>query len=249
MKFYFKNRIYFIFLTVIFSVAILHADPFEGRILKEEAEKLESGQIVIRNIHSAGNISIKSENEQVKKAVETIRSLNPSYLAEVIYKCPVKENEDISSRISSLLADIPSYKGIPYYSEHNDVWVDLYSNAGISDIKTYEDSTKSSCTIKAELYMDPFGDITSDIRIDHDFSERSLYYENMNVNDILYSGMTCIKSGNMKSVIVVYKDEGCWILYGIGGVAAPRIPFLTKRIELSFMNRIKTFCSFIFSKL
>ena len=248
MKFNFKNHIYYIFMTAIFSVAI-HAAPFEGRISKNEAEKLEAGQIVIRNIHSAGNISIKSENEYVKKAVETIRNLNPSYLAEVIYKCPLIENEDITSKLFNLLSDIPSYKGIPYYSEHNDVWVDLYSSARISDIETHEDSTKSSCDIKAELYMEPFGDITSAIHMDYNITEGSLYYENANINDILYSGVTCINSGNMKSVIVVYKDEGCWILYGIGGVAAPRIPFLTKRIELSFMNRIKTFCSFIFSKL
>ena len=49
--------------------------------------------------------------------------------------------------------------------------------------------------------------------------------------------------------ILLFKDEDNWILYGIGGVNAPKIPFFSERIEVSFINRIKTFCNFIFTKL
>ena len=52
----------------------------------------------------------------------------------------------------------------------------------------------------------------------------------------------------MKICILLIRDGDNWILYGIGGVNAPRVPFFTERIQTSFINRINTFCSFIFKK-
>ena len=53
----------------------------------------------------------------------------------------------------------------------------------------------------------------------------------------------------MKSIIAIVKEGNSWILYGIGAVNAPDLFFLRDRIETSFMNRIKTFCSYFFKKL
>ena len=67
--------------------------------------------------------------------------------------------------------------------------------------------------------------------------------------DLKHKGINCVKKENMKSLILVFKDGNNWILYGIGGVKAPKIPLFEKRIETSFMNKIKTFCQFVYSKL
>ena len=53
----------------------------------------------------------------------------------------------------------------------------------------------------------------------------------------------------VKPEFYTYKKDDKWIIYGIGGVNAPHFPFLTDRIRTSFINRIKTFCNFIFTKL
>jgi hypothetical protein len=53
----------------------------------------------------------------------------------------------------------------------------------------------------------------------------------------------------MKSVILLFRHEDNWILYGVGGVKALKVSFLEKRIETSFINRIKTFCNFVFTKI
>ena len=53
----------------------------------------------------------------------------------------------------------------------------------------------------------------------------------------------------MVSCITVFRDGDNWILYGIGGVDALKLWFIEDRVETSFINRIKTFCNFIFTKL
>ncbi|MBQ5384459.1 MAG: hypothetical protein IIU46_08430, partial [Treponema sp.] len=80
-------------------------------------------------------------------------------------------------------------------------------------------------------------------------SSDSYYYVSTNDNKLKYSGITCVDPGKMKSIIVIVRDGNSWILYGIGAVNAPDVFFLRDRIETSFMNRIKTFCSYFFKKL
>ena len=53
----------------------------------------------------------------------------------------------------------------------------------------------------------------------------------------------------MKSFIVVFRNGDKWVLYGIGAVKAPTIIGIKSRIETSFMNRIKAFCSHYCEKL
>ena len=52
----------------------------------------------------------------------------------------------------------------------------------------------------------------------------------------------------MKSIVVIVRQGDSWVLYGVGAVDAPSIFFLRDRVETSFMNRIKTFCTFFFNK-
>ena len=53
----------------------------------------------------------------------------------------------------------------------------------------------------------------------------------------------------MKSFVYAFKDGDYIILYGIGGVDAPNVPVLKGKIDNSFINRVTTFCKFIFGKL
>ncbi|MGN0740061.1 MAG: DUF6675 family protein [Treponema sp.] len=230
---------------------------FNSRLTEEEKKILLSGQVLIKNTKNYSNICLQSDSENAVKLMSEMKELRPNYLSEIIQIIPEESQPDIIAKINEVLSDIPSYKGIPYYSEHNKIWVDLYSEARIIEEKVSEEksdfpnsenpASKKQKTIKADFFMEPFGDILSDIKIIT--SKDSLYYENINSDYIKYNSINCVSPQNMKSVIIVFKTEGYWVLYGIGGVNAPRIPFLTNRIELSFMNRIKTFCNFVFDKL
>ena len=95
--------------------------------------------------------------------------------------------------------------------------------------------------------MEPFGTVKESIEITK--SEDSILYSAVNTNKLRYfDKFDCVGPQKMKICILLFRDGDNWILYGIGGVNAPRIPFFIERIQTSFINRINTFCSFIFKK-
>jgi len=231
-----------IFLLLIASVPLFSL-PFNSKITSEEMEKLKKGEVIIRNTGNIKNICLDTSNPKVNESVKVIKDLDPAYLAEVIQIRPVTGNEHLIDSLYPILIDIPSYIGIPYWSERHQCYFDLYSDGKIVSQKT----EGSSSSIHAILTMSPFGDIDTDIHIEK--TDDFLFYQNTNLNDLYFDNIRCVKKQNMKSAIVVFRDGDNWVLYGLGGVEAPKIFFLKSRIEVSFMNRIKTFCNFVFKKL
>lgn len=242
-----KNRtLHLIFIQAVLILSTVKAQLpvpesiFSETLTQQEKTELSQGKILIKNTKNTKRLSLL-QIPQTEYVYTNILKLNPSYLAEIIQIIPFSEKPDLIEKIKEIFTDIEDYKGIPYYSEHNDIWVDLYSNAQIKSIN--EEKT----VINADFHMIPFGDFSSEIKIKYD--ENSLMYENINSTPIKYRNINCIKINNMHSYIIILKRDGYWILYGIGAINAPVVPGLSSRIELSFMNRIKTFCSFVFSKL
>ena len=98
------------------------------------------------------------------------------------------------------------------------------------------------------MEMDPFGVIKTQINIEK--KENSIFYQMLNLNLLRYHDkFNAVKPQKMKSVITVFRDGDNWILYALGTVDTYKIFFLKDRVETSFMNRIKTFCNFIFEKI
>ena len=217
---------------------------FNSKINQEEIEKLNSGEILIRNINYQKYMCLNSDyNEMTKKTTEIITNLSPKYLAEIIQIKPYKENENLSQDLYKLLKSVSDYAGIPYYSEKAEQWYDLYSSAEIIEEIKENNETK----IKADFEMLPFGTVHENINILND--ESSLLYSAYNTNTLrYYDQFDCVYSEKMNVCILLFRDGDNWILYGIGGVNAPRIPFFTKRIQTSFINRINTFCNYIFKQ-
>ena len=105
----------------------------------------------------------------------------------------------------------------------------------------------SKKVIKADLIMEPFDLVNEEIEISKDVD--SILYMAVNTNKLRYlDKFDCVWPYKMKISILLFRDGDNWVLYGIGGVNAPRVPFFTERIQTSFINRINTFCSFIFEK-
>ena len=230
---------------VLFSlVSTALADPFNSKLTADERNKISSGEILIKNINYEKFMCFKKgESELGDKLLAEIRDLNPKYLAEVIQIKPYKGNEDLPQRLETLLNNVPEYAGIPYFSERGQQWYNLYDSAEIVESIDRVDGKD----LKAELMMEPFDLVKEDISLWR--SEDTILYTAVNTNKLRYlDKFDCVWPRKMKICILLIRDGDNWILYGIGGVNAPRVPFFTERIQTSFINRINTFCSFIFKK-
>ena len=220
---------------------------FSEKLPAEDRRKVENGEVVIRKLGSVKDLCISTSNPCVQKAVQSMKKLKPVYIAEIIRVYPCKGNEDLPERFRGKIMDIPSYAGIPYYSEHGGKWYDLYSSAEIvSQESTRLPGGAQTETVLANLEMSPFGLIET--RIESMLDRNGYYYESRNLNKLRYHDQfTCVQPQKMQSVIAIFRSGDQWILYGIGGVNAPDVFFLRNRIEISFINRIKTFCSYFFT--
>lgn len=234
----------FTFFTVYLISLASFALPFNSKVTEEDLKTLSEGKVVARNIDKFKNIGIESDSPLVERMKEQIKDLSPNYLAELIQIRPYEGNEDLPQKLFDVLSDIENYAGIQYWSVRHERYYDLYSSAKILKQEKISDSR---FTYETELYMEPFGTIETPISIEK--GEDYLIYTNSNANSLKVKGMTAVKARNMKSVILLFKDGDNWILYGIGGCKAPRIAMFESRIETSFINRIKTFCSYVFTKI
>lgn len=235
----------FVFFTLITALFFsLSAEAFNEKLTNEERHIVASGEVFIKNINYFKNISLKTGNTELgDKLLKEIDDLNPKYLAEVIQIKPYKGNEDLPQRLETILNNVPEYAGIPYFSERAQQWYNLYDSAVI----TSKTDSNNTSTIEAELQMEPFGTVNEVIEITK--SNESILYSAINTNKLRYlDKFDCVWPQKMKICILLFRDGDNWVLYGIGGVNAPRIPFFTERIQTSFINRINTFCSFIFKK-
>ena len=225
-------------------IASIFADPFNSKLTDSERAEIESGEIIIKNINYEKNICLKKGvNPLGDKLLTEINNLNPKYLAEVIQYKPYKGNEDLPQRLETILNNVPEYAGIPYYSVRHDAWWNLYDSAEIKEVIENGDTK----TIRADLLMEPFDVVKEDIEITK--SSEAILYSAVNTNKLRYlDKFDFVWPKKMKICILLFRDGDNWVLYGIGGVNAPRVPFFTERIQTSFINRINTFCSFIFKK-
>lgn len=238
-----KNKILILVFTLFFSS--LFASPFNEKLTEDELNTLSTGQVLIKNINNKKNICLKKNLfSSADELLAIMDDLNPKYLAEIIQIKPYEGNEDLPKKLETILNNIPEYAGIPYYSERAEHWYNLYDSAEITE--TFIENNVQ--TIKATLKMQPFDTVCETITLTSD--ENTVFYTAQNENKLRYlDKFDCIWPQKMKICILLFKDGDNWILYGIGGVNAPRIPFFTERIQTSFINRINTFCSFIFDKL
>ncbi len=239
-------KLFSVFFALFCAVqALSAASPFNSKITKDEQKTLDSGQVLIKKINYASNMSLsKGFSDQNDKLLTDIKNFSPKYLVEIIQMKPVKGNEDLPQRLEKVLLNISDYAGIPYYSEHAEKWYDLYSRAWIDS----EQEKNGVKTLKAHFDMEPFGVIDEDITCSKEGNY--LIYEALNTNAVRYKdSFECFGKGKMKIVVTLFRDGENWVLYGIGGVNALRLPLLTSRIDTSFVNRIKSFCNYVFDKI
>ena len=217
---------------------------FNKRLTADERAALDRGEVLIRNIDRMKNVCV-NETDGTRELLETMGALSPVYTAEIIQLRPYKGNESLVPLVRERLLDIGDYAGIPYFSERTQRWYELYDSARITERAARGDGRTE---LLADLEMSPFGVINAKITVREEADY--LYYDMTNLNRLRYHDrFNVIKPEKMKSAIAVFRDGDNWVLYALGGVDTYKIFFLEDRVETSFINRIKTFCNFIFSRL
>lgn len=233
-----------IFLSLIFAISFINAETFNSNLSSSDKKTLDSGKTLLKNTGKIKKLCITEENPLAKRAISVMKKLDPSYMAEAVQKFPYEDYEDLPEVMEEIITDLDSYVGIPYWSEEHDRYFDLYSSA-----EKLSDSTENGKrTITANLKMNPFGIIKTQMIIER--TEDSFYFESTNLNKLKYNNkISCVDPKEQKSVIIAFREGDYWIVYGIGAVDAPKIPFLGDRVETSFINRIKTFCKFCLDRV
>ena len=245
----FKIFISFCFFFLFSATCLFGESFYNEKLTSDELKTLQSGKVLVKSIGYQKNMCLKSGySKECDGIIKEIKDLNPKYLAEIIQIKPYKGNENLPEILTGLLYNVSEYTDIPYYSVRHDKWYDLYDFAEIQSEKVI--SSSSSATekeLKALFVMEPFGNVYETITMIQ--KTDSVYYSSINTNKLAYEGkIDCVWPNKLKICIYLFRDGDNWVLYGIGGVNAPRIPFFTERIETSFINRIKSFCNYIFTK-
>lgn len=234
----------FVFSTSLFAYDF--SAIFNKNISTEELAKLANSETIIRNIGTVKKLSLtESNNEWIKSIHAELNKSNPNYLAEIIRVVPKEGNEFLFEQIYNAILDIESYTEIPYFSEQQQCWYNLYESATINSIS----ETENNKDIKFTVEMLPFN--IFDMYGQLQKKDNSLYYKMVNETKVVYASknITCVKPKNMVSSIVFFEYDDYYVLYGIGAVDAPSIFFLKDRIETSFIGRIKYFCKYMFEQI
>lgn len=241
----------FSILVLLMMVSSVFAEDFSfsmfnSKLTEEEKAKLLNGEMLIRNVDTKKNMCLLGVNDNTNTILNSVDKLDPNYTAEVIRIMKDDEAREISvtDQLESILLRLEDYAGIPYFSERHNRYYDLYKKVELKNSVTNGDTRKMTATYA----MDPFGVFDCDINLKKNGDD--LYYMQENLDKLrYYDKFTCVKPNNMHIYITSFKCEGYTVLYALGGVAAPSIFFIRDRVETSFINRIKTFCQYMFEKL
>lgn len=230
--------------SLLIFAANIFANPFNSKLTEEEKQKLEAGEILIRNIDYTKNMVFsEGVSEKGDKLLQTVKEIKPKYLAEVIQIKPYEGNENFVSVLEEMLYKVEDFTNIPYISNGGDEYL-LYDSAEILK-QTKADGVTN---LKVHMYMEPFADVYQDMNIYKD-NDTELWYTSKNTNKLRYlDKFDCLNPEKMLITIYLFRDGDNWVFYAVGGVNAPHIPFFTDRIRRSFIRRITTFCDFIFKQ-
>lgn len=213
--------------------------PFNSSWSETEIEDLENGKIVIRNIKKSKRISIlRGTNKYTDEMLDNFEQLEPSYLAEIIYKMPKRGNESVIDQAVRIFSDIDLYKEIIYSDEKKGKRRPLFPKAEIRE-RTVSDS---EIRIATNLRMDMLSSYDSELVIKSDGD--GFFFEQHNTEPLKWRSFTAVKSGKMVASICCFEHGGQYYVYALGGIKAPRIPFVLYEIDRQFIGRIEDFTVF-----
>ncbi len=200
---------------------------------------LQQGKIVIRNIQRCKNISMqRGFNPCADKVIDVAEQINANYLAEIIYKMPKAGNEDIIEQAVKIFEDINLYKEIIYSDEKKGFNRNLFPLVE----QLYRNDRPGYIQIGSHLKMDMLSAYDSELEIE--WGADGFFFHQKNTTPLMWRSFKAVKEENMVAGICCFEWNGDWYVYALGGLRAPRIPFVIAEIERQFIGRIEDFTVF-----
>lgn len=228
----------------LFAAALCSAELFNKQFSEAERKRLMSGEIVIRFINTAEKVCVEEGiTPEIDAVINEIRATNPNYLAEVLWAIPIEHDTKLTDLAESLFCDMNTFKEIPYYSEAFKKTEPLFTIAEQISAETEGTLTTSL----ARFCMEPFAPYTATLTIKK--TADSFMFLHANNEKLKVAIVKAVEKGALKAGVSLVQYDGYWIVYGAGGVKAPKPPFFRKSLEKAFDNRIKDFASFYIKKV
>lgn len=219
--------------------------PFNSLITDEELVQLEAGQIVIRNIQNKKNMCMRRGiGSYPDELLDMFTELDPGYLAEVIYMFPVEGNSDASiiGQADAIFSDWPLYKEVIYTDEDTGKSKHLFPEAELvkrTDLYRWK-------SIWTHVKMDFLAPYDTELIIKT--TDDTFFFSQINQEPMKFKFVTAVKPKNMQAAICCFKYRGNWFVYALGGVKAPKIPFVRAKIDHQFIGRIEDFTVFYIAR-
>lgn len=236
--------------TALFALTILQSafsqnlpPSFSDKWGETEKNGLQQGKIIIRNIQKCKHISLqKGINPYADKVINVAEKINANYLAEIIYKMPKTGNEDIMEQAVAIFEDINLYKEIIYTDEKKGSSRNLFPLVE----QRFRNDAPGYIQIGSHLRMDMLSAYDSELEIE--WGKDGFFFHQQNVTPLLWKSFKAVKDGNMIAGICCFEWDGEYFVYALGGIRAPRIPFVIAEIERQFIGRIEDFTVFYIKK-
>lgn len=214
-----------------------------------EAAKLESGELLVRNVADPSLLALAAEGHAADALRSKIASLNPNYLTEVLTSIPAadaKAAAAILQRLAATLADPKGYVGIPYWSKRNQRTYDLFDKMEVRA----RAALPGGESIEVLQHMEPFDDFRA--RYEYSLDGDALRFTGSNLDPIIYSyqKFEAVSPNAMVWAIYAFRNGGRVFFYGVGAVKAfDLFGALRDRLEPSFMGRVEAFFTAMSSKI
>ena len=221
------------------------AYPFNGLISDGDLERLWEGEIVIRNIKDRKNMCMtRGICDYADEILDMFSELNPGYLAEILYMFPEEGNSNASiiGQADRIFSDWPLYKEVIYTDEDTGKSKHLFPEAELVK-RTDRYRWKSIWTHVKMDFLAPY-----DTELIIKTTDDTFFFSQINQEAMKYKFVTAIKPKNMQAAICCFKYRGCWFVYALGGVKAPKIPLVRNKIDHQFIGRIEDFTVFYINR-
>jgi hypothetical protein len=210
-----------------------------------ELGALTTGQTIFRQPENWRGLSVPASASFYKEIEDSVRKGGHNYIGEVILVLPKGQAEELLPVLKDRLLDFEGYAGIPYWSQRNERFYDLFDW-----VRSTKGPAAGSRGAKGSLetlqYMAPFGEYGSVYL--WDFGADSLFFSGENTSHLSYDGFKAVSPGNLIWRLRAYRQGEFWVFYGLGAVKAfDMFGALRSRLSASFMGRIEAFFRHVYA--
>ncbi len=210
----------------------------------QEATSLLGGEALIREIKTHTALTLSGFDDEAMKIKKEIAALSPNYITEVIALIPYRDSANQIGKLATVLSDLDSYVGIPYWSAQMQKTYDLFDKMTITVKKQIPGGTY----LESVQHMKPFEDYKASY--EYRMSNDALIFHSTNLSHLVYKGIRSVAPKGMHWYLYVFRNESNLVYYAVGAVKAfDMMGLIRERLKVSFIGRVDAFFKHMFAQL